>query len=194
MTKFSLPDTKVKEIQKYCNLIYDRSRKLNVKDNILDTNRTGKEINLQGMGAEIWYKEKHNIPYSLETILEEGPRTYKKDIDCIREARKLEIKQTSYPTGCLFLAATDHYKRPRELISDMYVLIVGDFPNYTKDLHITYDELYSKFFNKTSNKIEATIHPKIGKFGYHVEQDEMYETMEEAIHGRSTSKRSSTLS
>ena len=182
MTKdFTLPDKKVKEIRDYCNAIYDTSRKMNVKDHIVDRKRDGKEINLQGMGAEIWYKEKYGIPYNLNATLDEGPRTYKKDIDCIRDDLKLEIKQTSYPTGCLFIAALDHYGKPRKLLSNVYVLIIGSFPNYMRDLHVTNLSLTNKFFDKTSNILAPTMHLKIGKFGYHLEQEEMFETFEEAL-------------
>ena len=181
MENFQLSESKVNEILDYSNSIYDKARKLNVKDNILDKRRTGREINLQGMGAEVWYKEKYNIPYNLKATLDEGPRTYKKDIDCIRDDLKLEIKQTSYPTGCLFIAALDHYGKPRKLLSNVYVLIIGSFPNYTKDLHITNLSLTNKFFDKTSNLLAPTMHPKIGKFGYHLEQEEMFETFEEAL-------------
>ena len=52
---FKLPDKKVKEIKDYCNTIYDRSRRLNIKDHIVDSKRSGKEINLQGMGGKVWY-------------------------------------------------------------------------------------------------------------------------------------------
>ena len=109
MQNFQLSESKVNEILDYSNSIYDKARKLKVKDNILDKNRTGREINLQGMGAEVWYKEKYNLPYNLEATIDEGPRTYKKDIDCLRNDLQLEIKQTSYPTGCLFISALDHY-------------------------------------------------------------------------------------
>ena len=181
MENFQLSESKVNEILDYSNSIYDKARKLNVKDNILDKRRTGREINLQGMGAEIWYKEKYNIPYNLKATLDEGPRTYKKDIDCIRDDLKLEIKQTSYPTGCLFIAALDHYGKPRKLLSNVYVLIIGSFPNYMRDLHVTNLSLTNKFFDKTSNILAPTMHPKIGKFGYHLEQEEMFETFEEAL-------------
>ena len=181
MENFQLSENKVNEILEYTNSIYDKARKLNVKDNILDKKRTGREINLQGMGAEVWYKEKYNIPYNLEATIDEGPRTYKKDIDCLRNDLQLEIKQTSYPTGCLFISALDHYGKPRKLLSNVYVLIIGSFPNYTKDLHITNLSLTNKFFDKTSNLLAPTMHPKIGKFGYHLEQEEMFETFEEAL-------------
>ena len=181
MENFQLSENKVNEILEYTNSIYDKARKLNVKDNILDKKRTGREINLQGMGAEVWYKEKYNIPYNLEATIDEGPRTYKKDIDCLRNDLQLEIKQTSYPTGCLFISALDHYGKPRKLLSNVYVLIIGSFPNYTKDLHITNLSLTNKFFDKTSNLLAPTMHPKIGKFGYHLEQEEMFETFEGAL-------------
>jgi hypothetical protein len=197
MTKdFKLTDEKIKDIVKFCDAIYDRSRELQVKDYILDRSRTGKEINLQGMGAEIWYKEKHGLPYNLDATLDAGPRSYKKDVDCVRDGFKLEVKQTSYPTGCLFIASVDHYNRPRKLISDMYVLIIGNFPNYSNDLHISDVTLTNKYFDKTSNTLCPTMHPKIGKFGYHVEQDEMYETFEEAVKsdGRTTKRNAPALS
>ena len=181
MENFQLSESKVNEILDYSNSINDKDRKLNVKYNILDKRRTGREINLQGMGAEVWYKEKYNIPYNLKATLDEGPRTYKKDIDCIRDDLKLEIKQTSYPTGCLFIAALDHYGKPRKLLSNVYVLIIGSFPNYMRDLHVTNLSLTNKFFDKTSNILAPTMHPKIGKFGYHLEQEEMFETFEEAL-------------
>ena len=181
MENFQLSESKVNEILDYSNSIYDKARKLNVKDNILDKRRTGREINLQGMGAEVWYKEKYNIPYNLKATLDEGPRTYKKDIDCIRDDLKLEIKQTAYPTGCLFISALDHYGKPRKLLSNVYVLIIGSFPNYMRDLHVTNLSLTNKFFDKTSNILAPTMHPKIGKFGYHLEQEEMFETFEEAL-------------
>ena len=181
MENFQLSESKVNEILDYSNSIYDKARKLNVKDNILDKKRTGREINLQGMGAEVWYKEKYNIPYNLKATLDEGPRTYKKDIDCIRDDLKLEIKQTAYATGCLFISALDHYGKPRKLLSNVYVLIIGSFPNYTRDLHVTNLSLTNKFFDKTSNILAPTMHPKIGKFGYHLEQEEMFETFEEAL-------------
>lgn len=195
MTFFQLTPDKITEIQNYCNSIYDNSRKAQVKDHILDESRTGKEINLQGMGAEIWYKEKYNIPYNLNATLDEGPRTYKKDVDCIREGMHLEIKQTTYPTGCLFLNATDHYGRPRKLLADMHVLIIGKFPNYERDLYISNLSLLDKFFNKKVNELTPTIHPKIGKFGYHMEQDELFDTFEEAIEANGRVKsNTSTLS
>ena len=197
MTKdFKLPDKKVKEIRDYCNAIYDTSRKMNVKDHISDRKRSGKEINLQGMGAEIWYKEKYGIPYNLDATLDEGPRTYKKDLDCLRNGYRLELKQTTYHTGCFFIEALDHYGKTRKLIADMYVVVIGSFPNYYKDLYIGDISLTQKFFNKGSNLLEPTRHPKIGKFGYHAEQDEMYETFEEALDadGRTTKRNTSTLS
>ncbi len=181
MQNFQLSESKVNEILDYSNSIYDKARKLKVKDNILDKNRTGREINLQGMGAEVWYKEKYNLPYNLEATIDEGPRTYKKDIDCLRNDLQLEIKQTSYPTGCLFISALDHYGKTRKLLSNVYVLIIGSFPNYIKDLHVTNLSLTNKFFDKPSNILAPTMHPKIGKFGYHLEQEEMFETFEEAL-------------
>ena len=53
MENFQLSESKVNEILDYTNNVYDKARKLNVKDNILDKRRTGREINLQGMGAEV---------------------------------------------------------------------------------------------------------------------------------------------
>ena len=193
---FKLPDKKVKEIRDYCNTIYDTSRKMNVKDHIVDSKRDGKGINLQGMGAEIWYKEKYGIPYNLDATLDEGPRTYKKDLDCLRNGYRLELKQTTYHTGCFFIEALDHYGKTRKLIADMYVLVIGSFPKYYKDLYIGDISLTKKFFNKGSNLLEPTMHPKIRKFGYHVEQDEMYEIFEEALEadGRTTKRNTSTLS
>ena len=77
----------------------------------------------------------------------------------------------------------------------MHVLIIGKFPNYEKDLYISNLSLLNKFFNKKVNELTPTIHSKIGKFGYHMEQDEMFDTFEEAIEadGRVKSN-TSTLS
>ena len=193
---FKLPDKKVKEIKDYCNTIYDRSRTLQIKDHIVDRKRSGKEINLQGMGAEIWYKEKYGIPYNLDATLDKGPRTYKTDVDCLRNGFKLELKQTTYYNGCFFIEALDHYGKTRQLISDMYVLVIGKFPNYSKDLYIGDISLIKKFFNREANRLEPTMHHKIRKFGFHMEQDEMYETFEEALEadGRSTPRDTSTMS
>ena len=196
MENFKLKSKKVKEIESYCNLIYERNRKLNIKDHILDSNRTGKEINLQGLGAEIWYKEKYNIPYTLSEDEENfKPRTYKNDIDCIRNGYKLELKQTSYPSGCFFIASSDHYRKPRNLLSDVYVLIVGSFPDYERDLYIGLLSLTKKYYNFKTSNLVPTIHPKIGKLGYHMEQDEMYSTLEEALEndGRTSQAKTSTM-
>ena len=196
MQNFQLSESKVNEILDYSNSIYDKARKLKVKDNILDKNRTGREINLQGMGAEVWYKEKYNLPYNLEATIDEGPRTYKTDVDCLRDGFKLELKQTTYYNGCFFIEALDHYGKTRQLISDMYVLVIGKFPNYSKDLYIGDISLIKKFFNKEANRLEPTMHHKIRKFGFHAEQDEMYETFEEALEadGRSTTRDASAMS
>jgi len=180
--------------------VYNNNRRFKVKDNILDKNRTGKEINLQGLGAEIWFKEKYNIPYTLFEDEENFiPRTYKKDIDCIfKNDLKLELKQTVYPNGCLFIPATDHWRKPRKLISDMYVLIVGSFPFYKKDLFISKLDLVNRYLNHDTNRLCTTSHPKIGKSGYHMEQDEMYNSFEEALESdgrrRTTTEDASTMS
>ena len=60
-----IPQEKIKTIEKYCDKIYSNGRQQHIKDMVFDPNRTGKEVNLQGLGAEIWFKEKHNIPYTL---------------------------------------------------------------------------------------------------------------------------------
>ena len=45
------------------------------------------------------------------------------------------------------------------------------------------------------NELTPTIHPKIGKFGYHMEQDELFDTFEEAIEANGRVKsNTSTLS
>jgi len=197
---YQLSPRKVKKIKRYCDAVYDNNRKFKVRDNILDSNRTGKEINLQGLGAEIWFKEKYDIPYTLFEDEENFiPRTYKKDIDCIfKNGLKLELKQTMYPKGCFFIAAIDHWHKPRKLISDMYVLIVGSFPFYKKDLFISKLDLVDKYLDRNTNRLCPTIHPKIGKAGYHMEQDEMYNSFEEALEtdGRrtTTSEDTSTMS
>ena len=95
---------RITSIAKFCNAIYDNSRKLGVDQDVQDKKRTGREVNLQGMAAEIWFKERYQIPYSLE-ITEEAikPRSYLEDIDVQYKDLIFEIKQTTYSNGCLFL-------------------------------------------------------------------------------------------
>ena len=62
MENFQLSESKVNEILDYSNSIYDKARKLNVKDNILDKKRTGREINLNGK-QQILY-DRFNRKYS----------------------------------------------------------------------------------------------------------------------------------
>ena len=186
---FQLDQQTVSKVKEYCDYLYESNRKFGVKDSIIDKNRSGKEINLQGLGAEVWYKKKYNIPFNLDATKENlRPRSYKTDIDCIREGLNLELKQTSYFSGCLFLPATDHYSKPRKLLADMYVLVVGSFPNYEKDLHISVLSITKKFFVKESNMLKPTKHSRMKSVGYHMEQDEMYETFEKALEANGNSK------
>ena len=187
---FQLDQQTINETKEYCDYLYESNRKFGIKDSIIDKNRSGKEINLQGLGAEVWYKKKYNIPFNLR------PRSYKTDIDCIREGLNLELKQTSYFRGCLFLSATDHYSKPRKLLADMYVLIVGSFPNYEKDLHVSLLSITKKFFVKESNMLKPTKHSRMKSVGYHMEQDEMHETFEKALeaNGNPRTKDTSAVS
>ncbi len=183
-----IPLEKIKTIEKYCNKIYANGRQQHIKDMVFDPHRTGKEVNLQGLGAEIWFKEKHNIPYTLFEDKENFvPRSYKKDIDCMMEGIQLEIKQTSYPTGCLFLNEIDHYGKKRKMMSEMFVLIVGSFPDYSHELYLSKKELLDRF-------PEPTYHNRIRKRGYHSEQDKMYQTFKEANkYNGNTGTSSSTM-
>ena len=70
----------------------------------------------------------------------------------------------------------------------MYVLVVGSFPNYEKDLHISVLSITKKFFVKESNMLKPTKHSRMKSVGYHMEQDEMYETFEKALEANGNSR------
>lgn len=165
----------IEDIKKYCEAVYIESRKYSRVDRIQDKSRTGREINLQGIGAEFWFKNKYNIPFSLE-ITDEAvkPRSYLKDVDVEYDDLVYELKQTSHKSGCLFINSLDWYGKERILLADVYVLVIGSFPDYKKDLFITKKKL--KHINK-----KPRMHRKIGKVGYFAEQSDMYETLEEAL-------------
>jgi len=86
MTVFQLTPEKIKEIENYCNSIYDNSRKAQVKDHILDASRTGREINLQGKVSAIGGLELKilgGIKAGIKTFIfpEENKKDYKKFIE-----------------------------------------------------------------------------------------------------------------
>lgn len=176
--------TMIQNIENHCNLIYSNSRKKNVKDRKKDTSRSGKEINLQGIGAEIWFKELHGIPYELlldVTAEDYVPRNYKNDIDVVVNGMVCEIKQTSYPTGCFFISHKNWHGKERELLADVYVLVIGSFPFYDKALYLTKDNLV--YLNP-----EPRMHPRIGQRGYYAEQEDMHTTLEDALKWKTLPK------
>ena len=178
-----------KKIEDYCNAVFDGLRGTGAKQRVQDPNRNGREVNLQGMAAEIWFKEKHNIPYSLEPEdVDVAPRSYLHDVDVLIDGKVFELKQTSYDTGCLFLNHIDWYGKPKKLIADIYVLVIGKFPNYDRELYITREE--SILINP-----EARMHKLIGKVGLFAEQSDMHSTLKEALdYNVRNNKGSSTLS
>jgi len=176
-----LSSDEVKKVEIYCHAVYDYSRKVGSVQRKQDVKRSGREINLQGLAAEFWFKNKYNLPYSLDITMDSvKPRSYKKDIDVKIDDLVLEIKQTTYDRGCLFMPNIDWHGKHRDLLADVYVLVVGRFPDYNKDLFITRD----KFIKLNSNKkdeLTPRIHKRIGKVGYFCEQSDMYTTLEEAL-------------
>ena len=178
-----------KKIEDYCNAVFDGLRGTGAKQRVQDPNRNGREVNLQGMAAEIWFKEKHNIPYSLELDnVDVAPRSYLHDVDVLIDGKVFELKQTSYDTGCLFLNHIDWYGKPKKLIADVYVLVIGKFPNYNRELYITREEFI--LINP-----EPRMHKRIGKIGLFAEQSDMHSTLKEALnYNVRNSKGTSTLS
>jgi len=172
---------RITSIAKFCNAIYDNSRKLGVDQDVQDKKRTGREVNLQGMAAEIWFKERYQIPYSLE-ITEDAikPRSYLEDIDVQYKDLIFEIKQTTYSNGCLFLRPSTPYHKERKILGDIYVLVVGSFPHYETCKFISREEFI--FINSDDEGVlTKRMHKRIGKPGYFVEQDEMKNTLTEAV-------------
>jgi hypothetical protein len=169
-----LTPTEAKRIKTHCNKIYSESRKSNIKDRKQDVSRSGKEINLQGMGAEYWLRKVHGLPFDFSDA-DYTPRTYLTDIDIILEGKRCEVKQTTYPSGCFFISSKDWYGKDRKLLADIYILVVGTFPDYTDDYYISKKHLIE--LNPT-----PTMHKRIGRVGYHVEQDDMYPTFEEVMN------------
>jgi len=177
----SLTSDEVKKVELYCHAVYDYSRKVGSKQRKQDKNRSGREINLQGLAAEFWFKNKHKLPYSLDITLDSvTPRSYKKDIDVKIDDLVLEIKQTGYDNGCLFMPDRDWYGKHRDLLANVYVLIVGCFPDYKKDLFITRDE-FIKLNSNEKDELNPRMHKRIGKVGYFSEQSDMHTTLEEAL-------------
>jgi len=166
-------DSEAKEIENYCNAVFDGLRKANAIERVQSPYMDGRQVNLQGLAAEIWFKKKHKIPYDL-SIIDDKPRSYLNDIDVKVNGKIFELKQTAYENGCLFLRHVDWYGKPMKFIADVYVLIIGSFPNYKNDLFITREEFVS--LNQ-----KPRMHKRIGKYGFFVEQSDMHETIEEAM-------------
>ena len=171
----------IKDIEDFCHAIYNNSRKLGVDQDVQDKKRTGREINLQGMAAEFWFKERYQLPYSLKVTDDAvKPRSYLTDIDVAYEDLIFEIKQTAYDNGCLFLRPSTPYHSKRKILGDIYILVVGKFPNYHTCKFISQKE----FIHNNSNsdgELKIRIHKRIGKPGYFAEQDQMYDTLTEAV-------------
>ena len=177
----SLSPDEVKKIELYCHAVYYYSRQVGSKQRKQDRKRSGREINLQGLAAEFWFKNKYDIPYSLDITMDAvTPRSYKQDIDVRIDDLILEIKQTAYNNGCLFMPNIDWYGKHRDLLADVYVLVVGHFPDYKKDLFITREE-FTKLNSNEKGELTPRIHNRIGKVGYFSEQSDMHTTLEEAM-------------
>jgi hypothetical protein len=54
-------DSEAKEIKNYCNAVFDGLRKAKAKERVQSPHMDGRQINLQGLAAEIWFKKKHKI-------------------------------------------------------------------------------------------------------------------------------------
>lgn len=162
----------VTQIRDMCNLIYSVNRKGNVKDRKQDSVRSGEEINLQGIGAEVWLRALHGLPLLLDDI---SPRSYKEDKDIILDGLHCEVKQTSYKTGAFFIKHKNWYGKERELLADVYILVVGSFPLYEYAKYIVRDNLLYQ------NPCGPTMHKRIGAVGFHVEQNCMHDTIKGAI-------------
>tara|TARA_R110002126_G_scaffold1406_4_gene8098 strand:- start:3976 stop:4575 length:600 start_codon:yes stop_codon:yes gene_type:complete len=176
---FTFDEDKANEIETFCTAIYNNSRKANTVDRRQDTSRTSVEVNLQGMAAEIWFKEKYSLPYTLDVNSPDTQtRSYTVDIDAQVDDLIFEIKQTAYDNGCLFVRHNNWVGKNKELKADVFVLIVGKFPNYDRNLFISREKF--EYLNSVNGKLTHTIHKKIGKHGYHVEQEDMYPTLTEA--------------
>ncbi|MEK9918217.1 MAG: hypothetical protein VW496_02385 [Pelagibacteraceae bacterium] len=179
---FMFSDEDIKSITDFCNTIYNNNRKGNVKDRKKDSSRSGIDINLQGISAEIWFKERYSLPYTLDLDSPDTKnRNYLKDIDAEYSNLVFEIKQTKHDNGCFFISGRDWYGKERKLISDIYVLIVGEFPNnYKKCLFITKSKLI-KLNSDAAGNLQPSMHKRIGQYGYHVEQSDMYSTLTDCM-------------
>ena len=83
--------------------------------------QTNWETDLEGVGAEIAVCSLLNIYPDLETDLAELP-TY----DCVtKTGLTIDVKATKYRNGRLIAALW------KKNVCDAYVLVIGEFPNYT---------------------------------------------------------------
>lgn len=168
--------TKIKSL---CKKLWDVNRAAKIIDQKKDQRRTSTEVNLDGKGAEYWFKGKYNIPFDLDDDLSNPSatrqRTYKADIDVVINNKTIEIKNTRWKTGCLFIPGSTHYGKPRELIRDIYVLVIGGFPDYNKAFFITREELLK------INDHKPRMNWKIGSNGYYADQHELHATLEDAL-------------
>jgi hypothetical protein len=134
--------------QVLCHLIAKERFKQNRQNGVID-NKIGPQstdnTDLEGIGAEIAFCKYANL-YPDFTI---GPR--KGGFDCIsKTGLKVDVKQTSYKNGHL-LAVAGKKKEDAEV----YVLMIGTFPNYeykgfaTKDMLINNSKLKSFGYKPT---------------------------------------------
>ena len=97
---------------------YSNARKKGIKDLKMGP-QDNYDTDLEGFGAEMAFCKLYNCYPDLHIGLD-------KDYDCVINSVKIDVKTTKYKTGKLLATL-----KKTDSDIDMYVLMVGEFPNYT---------------------------------------------------------------
>jgi len=126
-----------KNEQKVCESIarmrYENAREKGFgKSDILEVT-SYKSIDVDGVGSEMAAAKILNVYYDIETDFQASELpTY----DLICKGKTVDVKTTKYRTGRLIVMP--HKKNDQ---CDLYLLVVGSFPEYSVVGYATYDEI-----------------------------------------------------
>lgn len=128
-----------KNEQKICESIarmrYDNARDKGFNNKLSDTlfTKSYKDVDVDGVGSEMAAAKILNVYYDVETDFQahELPTH-----DLICNGKTVDVKTTKYRTGRLIIMP--HKKNDQ---CDLYLLVVGEFPEYTAVGYATYDEI-----------------------------------------------------
>ncbi len=133
MLSYKLGKNEQKVCESIARMRYENAREKGFgKSDILEVT-SYKSIDVDGVGSEMAAAKILNVYYDIETDFQASELpTY----DLICKGKTVDVKTTKYRTGRLIVMP--HKKNDQ---CDLYLLVVGSFPEYSVVGYATYDEI-----------------------------------------------------